>query len=369
MKVLIVSKALTAATYHRKLELIAAEPDIDLVAIVPETWIEPNVGEYPLEVRHGTNYQVHVLKLAHNGHHHTFWWRGLGSIIKRERPDVLHVDEEAFNFATFQAMWHGKRSGAKMCFYNWADVSRTYPPPFRQFEQFAFRNASHAIAGNHLAAQLIRDHGYTGDLSVIPQFGVDETLFTPAADPLPTRPFIVGFFGRLMRAKGVLDLLDALERLPNDVHCRLIGSGDLSDEVERRINQPPLHGRVTLEPLIKSSAMPDAMRGLHAYVLPSRTTPNWKEQFGRVLIEAMACNIPVIGSNSGEIPHVIGEAGIVFPEGDVAALADAIKRLYDDEQFRRELAQRGRERALAKFTQQSIADQHVAVYRSIVLRR
>lgn len=365
MKVLIISKALTAATYHRKLELIAAEPDIELTAVVPEMWHEPGVGEYPLEVRASSHYRLHVLPLRHNGHHHTYTWRGLGPIMQAERPDVLHIDEEAFNAATWQAMLYGRRLGATMCFYNWADVARRYPPPFRQIERHSFRHAAHALAGNHLAAQLLRDHGYAGPVTVVPQFGVDEERFTPATEPLPPRPFVVGFFGRLMRAKGVLDLLAALEQLPADVHCRLIGQGDLTDEVQRRIATPPLQGRVTLAPLLPSGEVPAAMRSLHAYVLPSRTTPNWKEQFGRVLIEAMACQVPVVGSNSGEIPHVIGDAGLVFPEGDVGALARSLERLSSDERYRQNLALQGRERALTHYTQRSIALQHVAVYRQM----
>ncbi len=365
MKVVIVSKALTAATYHRKLALIAAAPDIELVAVVPPVWQEPGVGAYPLEVTAGDGYRIRVLPLGHNGHHHTFWWRGLGAVLRAERPDVLHIDEEAFNLATFQCCWWGQRLGARMCFYNWADVARRYPPPFRQFEQYTFRHAKHGMAGNHLAAQLLRDHGWRGPLTVVPQFGVDAQQFVPASSPPPARPFVVGFFGRLMRAKGVLDLLDALERLPSDIHCRLIGQGDLSAEVAERITLPALAGRVTLEPLLPSSQMPAALQSLHAFVLPSRTTPTWKEQFGRVLIEAMACAVPVIGSSSGEIPHVIGDAGSVFPEGDVAALAAAIERLYRDEPQRRALAAAGRQRVLERFTQQQIAATHVTIYREM----
>ena len=365
MKLLMLSKALTAATYHRKLELIAAEPDIDLVAVVPPLWIEPGVGEYPLEVHQGVGYRMHVLPLRHNGHHHTFSWRGLASVLRAEQPDVLHIDEEAFNLATYQALRLGVEIGARMCFYNWADVARRYPPPFRQFEQYTFKHAHHGLAGNHEAAVLLRSHGWQGPLTLVPQFGVDLQRFTPASTPPPERPFVVGFFGRLMRAKGVLDLLEALTYLPPDVHCRLIGQGELSAEVQTQIAQTPLKGRVSLEPLIPSAAVPDAMRSLHAYVLPSRTTPTWKEQFGRVLIEAMACEVPVIGSSSGEIPHVIGAAGLVFPEGNPAALAQAIYRLYNDEEYRQQLAHQGRERASTLYSQQAIAATHVAVYRQM----
>ncbi|MFQ3664330.1 MAG: glycosyltransferase, partial [Chloroflexaceae bacterium] len=101
---------------------------------------------------------------------------------------------------------------------------------------------------------------------------------------------------------------------------------------------------------------------------PSRTTPTWKEQFGRVLIEAMSCGVPVIGSSSGEIPHVIGEGGLTYPEGDVSALSAAIARLVADPAARRELACRGRERVLAHFTQAAIARRHVEVYAAMARR-
>ncbi|HEY1015135.1 MAG TPA: glycosyltransferase [Herpetosiphonaceae bacterium] len=363
-----ISKALTAAAYHRKLELIAAEPGVELAAVVPPVWLEPGVGEYRLEVAEGSNYRLHVLPLRHNGRHHTYTWRGLPAVVEAERPDILHIDEEAFNLSTWQALRLGRRLGARMCFYNWANIDRFYPPPFRQFERAAFRHAAHALAGNHEAAEIIKAHGYRGPVTVIPQFGVDEELFLPAEDApdAAPRPFVVGFFGRLMRSKGIEELLEAMELLPDDLHLRLIGQGELSEQVAARIAAAPLAGRVTLEPLIPSGQVPAAMRELHAYALPSRTTATWKEQFGRVLIEAMASGVPVVGSSSGEIPHVIGEAGLIFPEGDAAALAAALRRLYDDEQLRRSLRAAGRQRVLDTYTQRSVARQYVAVYRSML---
>ena len=105
--------------------------------------------------------------------------------------------------------------------------------------------------------------------------------------------------------------------------------------------------------------MPDFYRSLDLLVLPSRTRPNWKEQFGRVLIEAMACGVPVLGSDSGEIPHVIGDAGIVFPEGDVEMLRCQVQRLMVDRAARNSLAAAGRQRVLDRFTMAEIARQTV----------
>jgi glycosyltransferase involved in cell wall biosynthesis len=100
--------------------------------------------------------------------------------------------------------------------------------------------------------------------------------------------------------------------------------------------------------------------------LPSLTTTSWKEQFGRVLQEAMACGIPVVGSDSGEIPHVIGDAGLVTPEGDAAALRDALRRLMDDAHLRHDLGHRGRARVLERFTHARVAAATVEVYRRVM---
>jgi glycosyltransferase involved in cell wall biosynthesis len=109
--------------------------------------------------------------------------------------------------------------------------------------------------------------------------------------------------------------------------------------------------------------MPEFYNHLNVLVLPSLTRPNWKEQFGRVLIEAMACGVPVLGSTSGEIPHVIGSAGIVLPEGDAQALANHLDALRSDAALQRRLGNAGRERVLAHYTQARIAQATVDVYR------
>ena len=120
--------------------------------------------------------------------------------------------------------------------------------------------------------------------------------------------------------------------------------------------------RVRFLPWMPSAQTVDYYRSLDVLVLPSRSRSNWKEQFGRVLVDAMACGVPVIGSTCGEIPNVIGDAGLIFPEGDAAALRDCLHALRNDPSLRRDLAQRGRQRVLDRFTQAQIARQTYAVY-------
>ncbi len=369
MRVVILSKALVAGAYQRKLEEIA-RLGVELTALVPPSWREPRVGEQRLERRFTAGYRLESLPIALNGRHHLHFYPAIGRALRRLRPEVLHIDEESFNLATFLAMRAGLAVGACCCFYNWANIDRRYPPPFSFFEQHSFRHAAHAIAGNQESAAIIRRHGYRGPVTVIPQFGVDPEMFALRASPQPSalspQPFIVGYLGRLVPEKGVFDLVEALCDLPDHVRLRLVGDGVLRQPILARAAALGVSDRVELCPAVGSTEVPAALAGLDLLVLPSHTTSNWKEQFGRVLIEAMSCGVPVLGSSSGEIPHVIGDAGLIFPEGDVATLRIAIARIATAPALRADLARRGRARILAEFTQAAIARRHVAVYAAML---
>ncbi len=367
MRVVILSKALVAGAYQRKLEEIA-RLGVELTALVPPGWREPRVGMQRLERRYTSGYTLECLPIALNGRHHLHFYPTLGRALRRLRPEVLHIDEESFNLATFQAMRLGVALGARCCFYNYANIDRYYPPPFNLFERYSFRHAAHAMACNQEAAAIIRRHGYTGPLTIVPQFGVDPELFAPGSAERRGEGLVVGFLGRLVPEKGLLDLVEAVAGLPPQVRLRLVGDGAQRPALERRAAQLGLGDRLELRPAVSSTAVPEALRGLDVLVLPSRTTPSWKEQFGRVLIEAMSCGVPVVGSSSGEIPNVIGDAGLVFPEGDVGALRATLARLAGEPALRAELARRGRERVLAQFTQAAVARRHVEVYAAMLGR-
>lgn len=373
MKVVMLSKALVSGAYQKKLEELAQLPDLELVALVPSFWREPRVGIIPLERRFTKGYRLEVVPMVLNGQHHFHFYPGLAKLLARERPDIFHIDEESFNLATFLAMRAGVAVGARCCFYNYANIDRYYPPPFNLFERYAFRHAAHAIACNQEAAAIIRRHGYSGPLSILPQFGVDPDLFTPASAAPQVQhngrnaaAFVVGYVGRLVPEKGVMDLIEALAKLPQEVQLRLVGDGSLRPQIEQRANELGLKGRISIQAAVPSTAIPDVLRQLDVLVLPSHTRPNWKEQFGRILVEAMSCAVPVIGSSSGEIPNVIDGAGLVVPERDVAALAAALQQLLRDPAFRSDMGQRGRARVLAHYTQAALARRYYDIYRTML---
>jgi glycosyltransferase involved in cell wall biosynthesis len=200
---------------------------------------------------------------------------------------------------------------------------------------------------------------------VIPQFGVDPDIFQPRSRSGGT--FVVGFVGRLVEEKGGALLLDALARLDGVWQLDVIGDGPEKSALEAQARRLRIADRITFGTL-PSVRMPGYYQGLDALAVPSLTRENWKEQFGRVIIEAMACGVSVIGSSSGAIPDVIGDAGLIFPEGDAQALADGLRRLMHAPDLRLKLAEQGRRRVLEHYTQARIAAQTVAVYRQLCAR-
>ena len=382
MRVVLISKACIVGIYQRKLEELARLPDMELTVIVPPSWRDSR-GVTRLERVHTEGYELLVTPMALNGHFHLHFYPRLRRLLRRLCPDLLHIDEEPYNLATWQAMSVARRLSIPACFFTWQNLYRTYPPPFRWFELHNFRHATHAIVGNHEAASVLRAKGYTGAVSVIPQFGVDPGIFSPCGQVLEIRDqvlevrdqvletrdqgLVIGYAGGLVAEKGVDLLLQAVSELGvGDWVLVIAGEGSEKARLQVLAAELGIAGRVSFLGRFPSTQMVDFYRSLDVLVVPSRTRPNWKEQFGRVLVEAMACGVVVVGSDSGEIPQVVGEAGLIFPEGDVAALRERLARLSGDVELRAELAQRGRQRVLANYTQAQVAAATFQVYQEML---
>jgi glycosyltransferase involved in cell wall biosynthesis len=369
MRVLMISKACLVGTYQKKLEELARLPGIELTVAVPPFWRDER-GVLELEQKHTEGYALVVEPMALNGQFHLHFYPRLGRRVRQVRPDLVHIDEEPYNLATAHALWLARHAGARSLFFSWQNIQRQYPFPFRLLERYVLTGVDYGLVGNREAAQVWRAKGYRGPLSIIPQFGVDPDTFRPVSSldsrPSSGRGFIVGYVGRLVEEKGVDLLLEAVASLEGTWRAYVQGSGPEGAALKALAQQLGVADRVTFEGWIPSDQMPAYYRQLDVVVLPSRTRPNWKEQFGRVLVEAMACGVPVVGSDSGEIPHVVGDAGLVFPEGRADLLREQLARLMRDAELRAELARRGRERVLANYTQAQVAKETYEVYTQIL---
>lgn len=380
MKVLMISKACVVGAYQKKLEEIAHHDGIELTAVVPPEWQDER-GTLRMERVHTTGYDLRVEPIVFNGHFHLHYYPTLGRVMREVQPDVVHIDEEPYNLATFRAMLAARRSGARTLVFTWQNLQRRYPPPFRWMESYVLAHTDMLLAGNTEGVDVWRAKGYRGPVEVIPQFGVDPDIYHRISRPSrPSKPsvllrrssrrpsqdgMVIGYIGRLVPEKGIDILLEAVARLQGPWELRILGSGPERDRLEKMAQWLGILPRVSFDRPIPSTQMPYYYSGLDVLVLPSRTRPNWKEQFGRVLIEAMACQVVVVGARCGAIPDVIDDAGLTFTEGDPADLRAQLQTLLGDVPLRLDLAQKGRQRVLDCFTQSQIATRTVEIYKEL----
>ena len=366
MRILMLSKACLVGAYQTKLEAIARHDDVDLVTIVPPFWAD-SVGTVTLERSHTSGYRLLVDPIRFNGQFHFYYFPQLKKRLAEFQPDIVHIDEEPYNLATWLAWRQAKQIGAKTLFFSWQNLNRSYPFPFRWLEGQVLSGIDYGLMGNQDAVQVWQDKGYHGRFKVIPQFGVDPAQFQPPPQRDKGRGFIIGSANRrLVPEKGVDVLLHAAAQLPGIWRLHIAGEGPERPALEQLAAQLGIADRVQFDGVVGSDNMAAYLGQLDVLVLASRTLPNWKEQFGRVLVEAMACETAVVGSQSGEIPNVIGEAGLTFPEDNVDALKNHLLHLMQSETLRDELGRQGRQRVLEQYTQSQIADQTVSVYRELI---
>jgi glycosyltransferase involved in cell wall biosynthesis len=272
--------------------------------------------------------------------------------------------------------------GAKTVVFSWQNLYKRYPPPFNWMEQYVLNHADALLVGNSEASKVWERKGYQGPIHLIPQFGVDPSIYYRRQRPLrrgrvsvfkqrtvrpPTQPaLVIGYVGRLVEEKGLEILLQAASRLVGPWMMQILGSGPDRERLEKMTQWLGIAPRVTFDQKMPSTHLPHYFSGLDVLVLPSLTRPNWKEQFGRVLIEAMACDVVTVGARSGAIPEVIGEAGLTFAESNIEELHLQLQRLIDDVALREELRQKGRQRVENFYTQAAIAKNTVKVYRQIL---
>jgi glycosyltransferase involved in cell wall biosynthesis len=366
MRILMISKACLAAAYQTKLKEIAQTGDLELGVIVPPVWHDP-AGPVYLEQSAGDGYQLWVDPIRLNGRFHIHYYPTLKQRLADFRPDILHVDEEPYNLATWLAVRQARAAGIKALFFSWQNLYNRYPFPFSLMEKQVLDQVDYAIVGNEASGRIWRAKGYNGPYRVIPQFGVCPALFRPPEQRRQSPGLVIGSTSRrLVAEKGIDLLLQAVAGLTGDWRLHIAGEGPARPSLEQLAARLGVAERITFDGAIRSEQMPAYLRRLDVLVLPSRTLPNWKEQFGRVLIEAMACEVAVVGSDSGEIPNVIGDAGFIFPEEDVVALREQLQKLLLGPALRQEAGRAGRRRVLQRYTQAQIAAQTVAVYRTLM---
>ncbi len=371
MKVLLIARY-RDATMQRKVDYLAQAQDVDLCHILPSHWRDDllDVRQVSAKSRYLQRAAPMVGKPSDP---HRAFYRTLTFHMRQFRPDIVHAEEEPDSLSALQIAWARRLFApkARLLLHTWQNLDRPKSWAVRWVMDRTLAAADLVFCANQEAVALLRRRGFERPLPIIPAIGVDTEVFTPRPTQQPDagRSPIIGYVGRFAPEKGIETLLHAFADLRRTTlphaRLRLIGDGpqrtSLIDLTSTLGIQQSVEFRTPLPPVEIATAMCD----FSVLVLPSRTTAVWKEQLGRVLLEAMACGVPVIGSDSGAIPEVIDDAGLIVPEGDAVALSDALAQLLSSPEMRGELSRRGRARA-EHYSQQRLAEQTLAVYREIV---
>lgn len=359
IKILVVDHSFVVPVYRSVFDELNKYRKLMIKFIVPHMWrsdkfslpcyIDKNIGDnfYVLSTLFANNTKLNV---------HTHFYPKFLYVMKDFNPDVLHINEEPWSFVALQFASLGK----KFLFYTKQNIMKHYPPPFNFNEKYVFYKSSCAASVGVTSKEILIKRGYNKKIWIVPHF-VDTDVFNKKEvnglkNELQIHSPIVGYVGRLNTAKGIELLIEAQKKL--NFNLLIIGGGELEKKVASSKNR--------IIGWVPHDKLPYYLSVMDILVLPSITTKNWREQFGRVLIEAMACKVPVIGSNSGEIPYVIGDAGLIFDEGNIDSFCDKIKLLIEDNKLKKELSERGYIRVMENFSKKVVANKIYNIYKWMV---
>jgi glycosyltransferase involved in cell wall biosynthesis len=287
--------------------------------------------------------------------------------------DVVHIWEEPYVAACAQVAAAAPK-GARVVPATFQNIDKSYPPPLGFYERSVMRRASGWIAFGETVheVQATKPLYAARPSRVIPP-GVDVGRFRPDAgaraamlsrlgwsDDTP----VVGFLGRFIAAKGLRVLMQALDGVGEPWRAVFVGGGPMADDLTAFAHAHP--GRVRVLTGVSHADVPDHLNAMDLMCAPSQTTTRWREQFGRMLIEAMACGVPVVASRSGEIPHVVADAGLIVDEADVSSWSFSIDRLLADRALRRDLSARGLARAHERYAWPVVARAHLAFFEELL---
>ncbi|WGV28905.1 hormogonium polysaccharide biosynthesis glycosyltransferase HpsO [Halotia branconii] len=388
MKILVASHTYIVDLNCEKLRALSQlEPGIEVTVVVPKSWKPGGVQNTTIETQYrdeGTFRIVPVTNFSQNHQGLLTFGTDLISLLRQFRPQIIQVEQGSRGLAYTQmiALNHLLGLKAKNIFFTWWNLPYELKLPVALLEKYNLNHSHGIISGNQDGAEVLRQRGYKGLIKVMPQLGVDESLFTPKTQPelatklgIASNDFVVGFVGRFVQEKGLLTLLKALISLQNyPWKLLLLGRGLLQEELIKIATENNFKERLLIVESVPHNEVANYINLMSTLVLPSETTYNfktltsvgWKEQFGHVIIEAMACQVPVIGSDSGEIPYVIGDAGLVFPEGDARALASCLMQLIEKPDFAQSLGEMGYQKAMVKYTNKALAKQQFEFYQELV---
>ncbi len=377
MNILMIGHSYVVALNRRLCREIArAAGEGTSVTVAAPAFVRGDLRPIALEPLDGEPYELVPLpmRLTNIPHLAHYSPRALRSLMRSRRWDLIHAWQEPYVLVGGQIAAQAPRDAA-LIYSTFQNIPKRYPPPFAQIERYCLRRARGWTAFGQTIADAQRDRpGYRDRPWRTIPLGVDCQTFRP--DPDAGRrvraslgwsddgPPVVGYLGRFVPEKGLNLLMRSLDALPRGSwRALLVGSGPMESELRAWASGHADHARVLTG--VKHGDVPPHLNAMDILAAPSQTRPNWREQLGRMLLEAMASGVAVVASDSGEIPHVVVDAGRIVPEADVSGWTSTLRELIEAPTLRRDLSERGLARARSVYDWPVVARQFLDFFRDL----
>ena len=298
-----------------------------------------------------------------------------------DKFDIFHTADAHYYYSYQLAKLRQKKLIKKLIMTSWESIPFNNESVYKkkQIKYFTLKNTDHFISHTNKAKNALIKEGIDNNKISVIRLGIDLTRFKPKIDKTTrSRNFvnknncIILFVGRLVKEKGVLDLYEAFKKVKSSklkvqsfiLKLKIIGEGPLKNKIQSLINKDKLTNSVSLEKK-EYKEMPQIYQKADIFALPAKTTKTWEEQYGMVLVEAMASGLPIVAYDTGAISEVIGDAGILVKEGDKRNLFTSIKRLIEVRKLRDKLGKMGRRRVERMFDARKTAEKIRKIYENI----
>jgi len=360
-RALVLSHTYLQPSHRGKLRALAAR-GLEVTVAMPQRWRDPWFGQ-PIDVAWERQGGLEVFPLPASASNATYGRRALKALLRDRRPDLIQIEEEPDTPVAKQVLGAARRLGIPTVLFTHQNVDLDQGWWTAWHQRRMLRKLTGLVAGSDLAGTLVRRDAPNLPIAVIPQLGA---LAPHEPQHVPHEGLAIGFVGRLVPQKGLDTLLQALA-LQRGMKWRLtiVGDGPERERLEARATELRLAARVRWTGGLPAEQVANLWPDLDVLVQPSLALRDWREANGHILIEAMANEVAVLGTDSGVIPELIGDAGVVAPAGDVEGLAAAFERLSDNT-TRRALAQAARARALRLYSDDAIAERTLQFWQQVV---
>ena len=361
MKILAIDHLSCDPANRRIYDFISNRHGVNLKVIAPSNWIENykyygNKNSDTLKI----GYELIYLNNYFPGKPHLmFYTFKLYKIFKNFLPDIIYVNAEPENILMLQVILFAKiySPKSKIIFVTWRNIKYellNYPYKLqlihRIVEKITYKFADACRSFNPTGKELLANAGFKKRIDVIP-WGIDTDLYFFKNTEKKDSELTLGYVGRFVKPKGLEMIALAIYNLRKKYPVKgiLVGDGPIKKDLLKTFDRLNISNHITIVNTVKGDEIVSWLHRMDIFLLPSYSTKKWKEQFGRVLVEAMSAGIPVVGSSSGEIPWVIGNSGLVFREGDQLDMEEKISELICDYKKRDSFSILGRESVIKRF--------------------